>query len=122
MTRKQLEERRKRLARQVPDVGQLIRGSLFERTRQCGRSTCHCATGEGHRTAYVGVTLGAGRSEQVTVPAELLPLARTWTDNYKRLWELIEEVSAINRELLRRRLLDGGDETESKHSSRKGIP
>jgi hypothetical protein len=33
-------------------------------------------------------------------------VVRQWTENYRRLWELIEDVSAINRELLRGRLLD----------------
>ncbi len=65
------------------------------------------------------MTLAPGKAEQVTVPAELLPLASEWTDNYKRLWTLIEEVSAINRELLRRRLLSGEDSRGDGSSSRR---
>lgn len=119
MTRKQLEQRRAQLVRQAPELGHLLRGTLFERARRCGRPSCHCAQGEGHRTSYVGVTLAPGKAEQVTVPAELLPLASEWTDNYKRLWTLIEEVSAINRELLRRRLLSGEDSRGDGSSSRR---
>lgn len=119
MTRKQLEQRRAQLVRQAPELEYLLRGTLFERTRRCGRPTCHCAVGEGHRTSYVGVTLAAGKAEQVTVPGDLLPVASEWTENYKRLWTLIEEVSAINRELLRRRLLVGDDGRVDGSPSRK---
>ena len=106
MTRQQLEARRLKLARQIPDLAQVVRGSLFERTRRCGSSTCHCATGEGHTTTYLGVSVAAGKSLQITVPAEVVPVVRTWTDNYKRLSELIEDVSAVNRQLLRERLVE----------------
>jgi Family of unknown function (DUF6788) len=119
VTRKQLEQRRAQLVRQAPKLEYLLRGTLFERTRRCGRPTCHCAVGEGHRTSYVGVTLAAGKVEQVTIPGELLPVASEWTENYKRLWTLIEEVSAINRELLRRRLLVGEDGRTDGSPSRK---
>jgi hypothetical protein len=119
MTRKQLEQRRAQLVRQAPELEHLLRGTLFERTRRCGRPTCHCAEGEGHRTSYVGVTLAVGKTEQVTVPADLLPVASEWIENYKRLCTLIEEVSAINRELLRRRLLVGEDGGGDGSSSRK---
>jgi hypothetical protein len=63
--------------------------------------------------------LAVGKTEQVTVPADLLPVASEWIENYKRLCTLIEEVSAINRELLRRRLLVGEDGGGDGSSSRK---
>jgi hypothetical protein len=44
-----------------------------------------------------------GKGMQVTVPSELVPVVRQWTENYRRVWELIEEVPAVNRELLRER-------------------
>lgn len=104
MARQQLEARRLKLAGQIPDLAQVVRGSVFQRTRRCGGATCHCATGEGHTTTYLGVSVAAGKSLQITVPTELIPVVRTWTDNYKRLSELIEEISAVNRQLLRERL------------------
>ena len=47
-SRRRLEQQRARLAEQAPDLTQVLRGSLFERTRRCGVPTCHCATGGGH--------------------------------------------------------------------------
>ena len=121
MTRQQLEGRRLKLTAQIPDLAQVVRGSLFERSRRCGSATCHCATGEGHRTTYLSVSAAAGKSVQVTVPAELVPVVRTWTDNYKRLSDLVEEVSAVNRQLLRERLVEEDQPSPRRAAqSRKG--
>lgn len=73
----------------------------------------------------VGVALPGGKNVQVTVPPELVPVVRQWTENYKKLWQMIEDVSTINRELLRGRLLDPAlpdlaAGKRSKRSSRKG--
>lgn len=119
MTRSQLLTQRRKLTRQAPDLTQIVRGSLFERTRRCGRSTCHCADGPGHVTTYLGVTLAGGKSIQITVPDEWLPVVRTWTDNYTRLGQLIEEVSAINRELLRARIADEGEQPVQRGARKK---
>lgn len=125
-TRRQLEQSRSRRIKRAPDLTQVLRGSLFERRTRCGGPTCHCATGQGHPVTCVGVALPGGKNVQVTVPLELVPVVRQWTENYKKLWQMIEDVSSINRELLRGRLLDPtpppGVATgkRAKHSSRQG--
>jgi hypothetical protein len=119
--KRQLEQQRARLAEQTPDLTQVLRGSLFERTRRCGVSTCHCASGDGHPVVCVGVTMPGGKSVQVTVPSDLVPVVREWTENYRRVWELIEGVSAVNRELLRERLVEPAEAKARKgRSTRSG--
>lgn len=117
-TKQQLEQRRARRAREVPDFTQVLRGSLFERRRRCGVPSCHCVTGNGHPVVCVGVTLPGGKNVQVTVPPELMPVVRQWTENYRRLWELVEDVSAINRELLRGRLVGPATTVRKRRSKR----
>lgn len=104
--RDQLLRKRARLLRSLPPLERILRASLFQRRRRCGKPTCHCARGPGHRTFYLGVTFAGGRTTQVCLPDRLAPLARDWIGNYGRVWRFIEEVSAINRELLRRRWVD----------------
>src|SRR3972149_10763321 len=122
-TRNQFEQRRARLIKSAPDLTQLLRGSLFERRTRCGVPSCHCASGEGHPVTCVGVAMSGGKNVQVTVPPDLAPRARQWTEDYQKLWQLIEDVSAINRELLRERLLDPlpgrGTGKRTKPSARK---
>jgi hypothetical protein len=69
---------------------------------------CHCARGDGHRGGvYLTVIFARERTEQVTVPAPLVPAVRRWLTDYARWWDDLEEVSAIDRELLRKRWLTG---------------
>lgn len=95
--------RRRRAARKLPPLEEIVRGSVFVRTLRCGRPGCHCASGEGHRAAYLSVTLPGGRTEQISLPARLVPLAKRWVANYLTWWDAVEKVSEINRQLLRRR-------------------
>lgn len=51
----------------------------------------------------VTVSVPGGRTQQVTVPPELAATIKVWIDNYRRYWQAIEDVSAINRKLLKLR-------------------
>jgi hypothetical protein len=105
-SRKSLERKRERLLRSVPPLEEVLRASLFERARRCGKPSCHCSSGEGHRSFYVGVSFAEGKTTQISLPPELVPLAREWIGNYERLWRFIEEISKVNRELLRERWVE----------------
>ena len=100
-----LEQRKMALLASLPPFSEILRGSFFERSICCGKPSCRCASGVGHRRAYLGVTFAGGHTEQITVPPDLIPLARRWVANYQRWWRAIERVSEINRRLLRERLL-----------------
>ncbi|MBI3077119.1 MAG: hypothetical protein HYY85_09100 [Deltaproteobacteria bacterium] len=98
--------RRQRVAQQLPPLTEVVRGSLVERRLRCGKPTCHCARGDGHHVWYLTVSFARGRTEQITVPERLVPAVQQWLQNYHRWWDSLEEISAINRELLRQRWLD----------------
>jgi hypothetical protein len=106
--RQQLEQRRERLLNALPvlKLEHVLRASLFQRHRRCGKSGCHCAEGEGHPAFYLSVSFAGGKTSQISLPEELVPVARDWIRNYDRLWQFIEDVSAINRELLRQRWVE----------------
>jgi hypothetical protein len=99
----QLIARRQRLARRLPPLEQILRGTVLTRELRCGKPTCHCASGPGHLATYLTVSFAAGRTEQISLPAQCVAQARKWVANYQAWWNLVEAVSAINRELLRRR-------------------
>jgi len=93
--------RRQRLVRQLPPLENILRGSVVERSIGCGRASCHCADGDGHPVTYLSVTHAGGRTEQISLPATLVDSARQGVAVYQRWWEIVEQISAINRELLR---------------------
>src|SRR5207253_1742469 len=75
------------------------------RYRRCGKATCHCVRGPGHGPAhYLVVTLKAGKTEQILLSEEMLPVARQFLNNYNRWWTALEKVAAVNRRLLRLRI------------------
>lgn len=100
---RQLLERRQRLARRLPPLEEILRGSVLTRELRCGKPTCHCASGPGHLATYLTVSFAGERTEQLSLPASLVAQARQWVANYQAWWNAVEALSAINRELLRRR-------------------
>ena len=95
--------RRARVQDRLPPFEEIVRGSVFSRRQRCGKPTCRCAHGAPHRATYLGVSFGGGRTVQVSLPPALVATARRWVANYQAWWRAIETVSAINRDLLRRR-------------------
>jgi hypothetical protein len=106
--------RREQILQELPPLTDLIRGSLVERRLTCGKPGCHCASGEGHRAFYLTTSYRRDHTEQVTVPLELVPSVEAWLDNYRRWWLAVEEITALNRELLRKRWIDTGEKRLSK--------
>jgi hypothetical protein len=99
---KRPSERRRRILARLPPLEEVLRGSVVVRSLRCGKPSCHCAEGEGHRATYLSVTLAGGRSEQISLPAALVPIAQYGVALYHTWWAAIEKLSAINRDLIRR--------------------
>jgi len=98
-----LRRRRATLARTLPDLQQILRGSLVERFVTCGKPTCKCARGERHGPLYyLTVSRPGGRTQGLYIAADRLPEVRAWLANYQRLKGQLEAISELNRELLRR--------------------
>ena len=78
-----------------------MRGSVVNRRTRCGKPGCRCARGKLHAATSLSVTFAGGWTEQLSLPAPVVPLARRWVANYQAWWKAVEKISAINRQLLR---------------------
>ena len=98
----ELERRRDALLARLRAVPNLMRGSVYERPRKCGRATCGCATSEGpkHRTRQLTVTLG-GMTHTRYVRVDEVAQVQALIAHYGELWAIVEELTAVNLELLR---------------------
>lgn len=102
--KRKLMQDREAVASTLPPFEQMVRGSLVTRYRRCGKPNCHCVETKGHGPAhYLAVTLKGGKTEQILLSEEMLPVARQYLENYKRWWAALEKVSDVNRKLLRMR-------------------
>ena len=102
----QLKRRRQELLRNLPAFDEIIRGSLIERYKRCGKQTCWCATEQkGHGPKYyLSVSRpGSSRPEMDYVPQEYKEQVELLLSNYKLVRDILEEICGINRELLSRR-------------------
>jgi hypothetical protein len=99
-----LRKRRRKLLAELPPLDRIMRGSLIERYKRCGRPGCHCANERGHGPKlYLSISVSGERPKMDYVPnargAEVGELIR----NFNKVREILNEISAINAELLRRR-------------------
>ncbi len=93
-----------RLVRKLPDLRQVLRGSLVQRYRRCGRPNCHCANRDdpGHGPAYyLMVTTGPGKTVQVYVPKQKKSQVEQWIKNFNIARDTLDEISTINRDLMK---------------------
>lgn len=97
----QLETRRDALLARLRQLPNLMRGSVYDRERKCGRATCACATGgPKHPTRQLTVTL-RGRTHTRYVRQGELAQVQALVATYHALWTLVEELTAVNLALLR---------------------
>lgn len=102
-----LTQRRRRLAGRLPEVGEVLQGSLAAQGRRCGKPTCRCARGQLHGPyTYLSVSGSGGRSRLVYVPAQLADAVQRRVETTEEIEAVLAEISAINLELLVRRELD----------------
>jgi hypothetical protein len=99
-----LRKRRRALLRQLPPLKAILRGSLIERYKPCGKPGCKCADGPGHGPKYyLSVSYPGLRPQMDYVPQESYAQAAEFLANYHQAREILEQICEINRELLRRR-------------------
>jgi hypothetical protein len=113
MTRTQAIRKRERLAAQFSSVANVLRGSLLQRTIHHSKGCQKCARGEGHPLWVLTVGYPGGKTRQVSVRPEQVPLVRKAIEGYRDIKQTLEDISELNQFLLRL------DREESKDQERQ---
>jgi len=92
---------RSRIA-QLASTKWFLRGTLSERAAKCGKPGCHCLQGELHQSLYLVQSHG-GKPRQIFVPKAWQERVRQAVLDYRRMQELIEEVSELEWKRLEQR-------------------
>ena len=99
-----LRRRRKALLRKLPNLEAVLKGSLVERFKRCGKPGCKCAQGRGHGPKYyLSISQTGARPLMEYVPQQYHDQVQQYLANHHRVREILTEICAINQELLRRR-------------------
>jgi hypothetical protein len=89
------------LARELPDLSDILRGSLLERTIRHRQGCPKCERGEGHPVSVLAVTYPGGGTRQISLRSEQVAQVRRQLDNYHRLKDTLEQICELNQEALR---------------------
>ena len=99
-----LRRKRAALLRQLPSLKALLRGSLIERYKRCGKPGCRCAQGPGHGPKYyLSVSFPKRRPLMEYVPQDQSDEVEEFLDNYRRAKAIVDKICEINFQLLHRR-------------------
>ena len=81
---------------------EFVRGTLSVRERVCGKPNCRCRRGEKHISLFL-TRSKEGKIEQLYIPKEKEELVRSWVKNYRDIQELLEKISSLYWERLKRK-------------------
>lgn len=99
-----LKRKRKTLLKKLPPLEAILRGSLIERYKRCGKPGCKCAKSPGHGPKYyLSISKPKQKPEMDYVPLDYQAQVKEYLENFRRIKMILEELCEINRELLRRR-------------------
>lgn len=110
MTRKRAAATRNKLLARLTNLGDVLRGSLLQRTIHHSSGCPKCARGEGHPLWVLNVGYPGGRTRQLSLRPDQVPQVRKALDHYRQVKETLEAISELNQQILR---LDR-DEAKSK--------
>jgi hypothetical protein len=101
MTRKRAIANRDKLLGCLTDLGDVLRGSLLERTIHHSSGCPKCARGEGHPLWVLNVGYPGGKTRQLSLRPDQVPHVRKALDRYRQVKDTLEAISELNQQLLR---------------------
>jgi hypothetical protein len=101
MKHNRVPQARERVIAGLPDLRQIVRGSLFRRTIRHREGCAKCEAGEGHPMWILTVGYRGGRTRQVSLRPDQVPQVRSWLANYRKSKAALEKICELNQRLLR---------------------
>jgi len=97
-----LRLKQKKLIHKIREIvgKNLMRGTIVETRQSCGKPSCICLReGKKHSRRALSVNL-QGRTRWIHLNKEREDLVYVLTHNYRRMWELLDELTEVNLKLL----------------------
>ena len=77
----------------------IVKGTVCEMARKCGKPSCACSRGELHRSMILSWS-HQGKTRLMSVPPERLAELREKSEEYQRLRRARADVTAITKKML----------------------
>lgn len=101
-----LRSERGQLLEELPRLSLLIHGSYFERYSTCSRKGCACHEGRRHGPRSYVALRSAGRPAQHYVRRSQVSAVQSGVEQYHRLLQVADRITAVNLALMRGGRLD----------------
>lgn len=101
MIRESAVRKREKLASTLAGSGDVLRGSLLQRTTFHTSGCPKCARGEGHPQWVLNVNYPGAKTRQLSLRPEQVPDVRKALRSYRQAKETLEAISELNQYLLR---------------------
>ena len=95
--------KREQLIRALPDLGDILRGSLLQRTIRHRQGCPKCERGDGHPVAVLAISYPGRQIRQISLRREQVPEVRRQLENYQRLKAGLEQICELNQQALQSR-------------------
>ena len=90
-----------RLVAKLPNLGDILRGSLLHRTTFHSKGCTKCACGVGHPQWVLNVNYPGGKNRQISLHRNQLPQVRRQLRNFHQLKKTLEAICEVNQLSLR---------------------
>jgi uncharacterized protein DUF6788 len=91
----------KRILERLPELADILRGSLLHRTIRHKQGCPKCAAGGGHPVWILATGYPSKRIHQLTLRADQVPQVRRRLANFRKLRVALERICEYNRQQLR---------------------
>jgi hypothetical protein len=98
---KQNTRKRAQLVRNLPDLRDILRGSLLQRSIRHRQGCVKCERGQGHPVSVLAVTYPGRQIRHISLRSDQVPQARRQLKNYQRLKAGLEQICELNQQTLR---------------------
>jgi hypothetical protein len=103
---KHIAHKRRQLLHDLPDLTDILRGSLLQRIIRHRQGCPKCARGEGHPVSVLAVSYPGRRIRHISLRSEQVPEVQRQLDNYQRLKANLEQLCELNQQALRTNVVD----------------
>ncbi len=99
-SKRSLRGRRQYLERSLLNNTLVMRGSIVETYRTCGKQGCRCQKGDKHGPYYLLTWSENGKARSCHIPRAKVAEARKMVESYRQASERLRELGDINRQLV----------------------
>jgi hypothetical protein len=90
-----------RLLAKIPDLGDILRGSLIHRKTFHSKGCAKCQRGDGHPQWVLNVNYPGGKNRQISLHRDQLPKVRRQLRNFHQLKKILEAICELSQLSLR---------------------